>query len=265
MIPLPIWNPWHGCRKISAGCLNCYVYRRDESVGRDASAVVKTADFDLPVRRDRHWAYKLQPDGHTVFTCMTSDFFLEEADPWRPACWAMMRQRSDLRFAIITKRIHRFAACIPPDWGSGYPNVSLYCTVENQEMADFRLPIYLTLPIQHKHICHEPMLGPICIEPYLASGQIGFVLCGGESGPRARPCRYEWVLDTRAQCVRYGVPFHFKQTGAVFIKDGRTYRIPRQFQQSQAARAGIDYDPRPKDGAPPAGPETPQQLRWPTL
>ena len=48
MIPLPIWNPWHGCRKISAGCLNCYVYRRDESVGRDASAVVKTADFDLP-------------------------------------------------------------------------------------------------------------------------------------------------------------------------------------------------------------------------
>ena len=53
MIPLPIWNPWHGCRKISAGCLNCYVYRRDESVGRDASAVVKTADFDLPVRRDR--------------------------------------------------------------------------------------------------------------------------------------------------------------------------------------------------------------------
>ena len=66
MIPLPIWNPWHGCRKISAGCLNCYVYRRDESVGRDASAVVKTADFDLPVRRDRHWAYKLQPEGRTV-------------------------------------------------------------------------------------------------------------------------------------------------------------------------------------------------------
>ena len=131
-------------------------------------------------------------------------------------------------------------------------------------MGEFRLPIYLTLPIRHKHICHEPMLGPICIEPYLASGQIGFVLCGGESGPRARPCRYEWVLDTRAQCVRYKVPFHFKQTGAVFIKDGRTYRIPRQFQQSQAARAGIDYDPRPKDGAETAGPETPQQLRWPT-
>ena len=257
--PVPIWNPWHGCHKISPGCLNCYVYRRDEAVGRDASAVARTADFDLPVRRDRHWAYKLQPEGRTVFTCMTSDFFLEEADPWRPACWAMMRQRADLHFAIITKRIHRFAACIPPDWGQGYPNVSVYCTVENQDMADCRLPLYLTLPIRHKHICHEPMLGPICIEPYLASGQIEYVLCGGESGPRARPCRYEWVLDTRAQCIRQGVAFHFKQTGAVFVKDGRTYRIPRRLQQSQAALAGIDYDPRPAAGLPPA---PPQQLRW---
>ena len=65
---MPIWNPWHGCRRISAGCLHCYVYRRDEAVGRDASAVVKTSSFDLPVQRARHWAYKLQRDGHTVFT-----------------------------------------------------------------------------------------------------------------------------------------------------------------------------------------------------
>ena len=49
------------------------------------------------------------------------------------------------------------------------------------------------------------------------------------------------VLATRDQCVRYGVAFHFKQTGAVFIKDGRTYHIPRKLQHSQAARAGIDY------------------------
>ena len=77
---------------------------------------------------------------------MTSDFFLEEADEWRPECWRMIRERSDLRFAIITKRIHRFMECIPDDWGEGYPNVSVYCTVENQQMADYRLPIYLELP-----------------------------------------------------------------------------------------------------------------------
>jgi protein gp37 len=172
---------------------------------------------------------------------MTSDFFLEEADEWRQACWDMMRQRPDLRFAIITKRIHRFWDCIPRDWGDGYENVTIYCTVENQKMADYRLPIYLSLPIRHKHICHEPMLEPIQIEPYLASGQIELVLCGGESGPGARPCHYDWILSTREQCMKYQVPFHFKQTGAVFVMSGRTYHIERKYQQSQAAKAGIDY------------------------
>ena len=33
-----IWNPWHGCRKYSEGCERCYVYRRDESIGKDAFA-----------------------------------------------------------------------------------------------------------------------------------------------------------------------------------------------------------------------------------
>ena len=35
------WNPWHGCRKYSPGCLNCYVYRRDAKYELDASAVRK--------------------------------------------------------------------------------------------------------------------------------------------------------------------------------------------------------------------------------
>ena len=140
-----IWNPWHGCHKISPGCQNCYVYRRDESIGKDASIVTKTGDFYLPLKKNRQKEYKLQPQNGSVFTCMTSDFFLEEADEWRPECWRMIRERSDLRFAIITKRIHRFMECIPDDWGEGYPNVSVYCTVENQQMADYRLPIYLEL------------------------------------------------------------------------------------------------------------------------
>ena len=239
---MPIWNPWHGCHKISAGCQNCYVYRRDESVGRDASVVTRTADFELPRKRGRDRQYKLPP-GSTVFACMTSDFFLEEADAWRPDCWQMMRERPDLKFHIITKRIHRAAACLPADWGNGWPNVTLWCTCEDQEQADKRLPIFLSVPAQHKRIIHEPMLGPIDISSYLTSGQFELVTCGGESGPRARPCRYEWVLATRAQCMRCGVAFHFKQTGARFVKDGRLYHIERRLQEPQAARANIDYTP----------------------
>lgn len=240
---MPIWNPWHGCHKISPGCRNCYVYRRDESIGKDASIVTKTGDFLLPLKKNRHKEYKLQPSDGTVFTCMTSDFFLEDADEWRTECWQIMKQRSDLQFAIITKRIHRFMDCIPDDWGNGYPNVSIYCTVENQQMADYRLPIYINLPIRNKHICHEPMLEPINIEPYLATGKISYVLCGGESGDHARPCNYDWILNTREQCIKYGVCFHFKQTGAVFIMNGRTYHIERKFQLRQAVKADIDYKP----------------------
>ncbi|MGM9639147.1 MAG: DUF5131 family protein, partial [Butyricicoccaceae bacterium] len=52
------WNPWHGCHKISAGCLNCYVYRIDARHGRDASQVVRNQVFDLPLRRTREGGWK---------------------------------------------------------------------------------------------------------------------------------------------------------------------------------------------------------------
>lgn len=136
------WNPWHGCQKISPGCQNCYVYRRDGQFGKDSSLVAKTASFDLPMRKNRQGEYKLQSTGKIVYTCMTSDFFLPEADPWRAEAWQMIRQRSDLHFAIITKRIHRFTQALPEDWGEGYPNVTILCTCENQEQADKRLPIF---------------------------------------------------------------------------------------------------------------------------
>lgn len=96
------WNPWHGCRKISPGCLNCYVYRRDAEFGKDSSIIARTSRFDLPVKRNRKGIYKLQTDEGTVYTCMTSDFFVEEADEWRPEAWRMIRERGDLHFVIIT-------------------------------------------------------------------------------------------------------------------------------------------------------------------
>lgn len=238
---MAIWNPWHGCRKVSPGCRNCYVYRRDAEFGKDSSIVTKTSTFDLPLKRDRRRAYKLQPEDGPVYTCMTSDFFIREADEWRPEIWKMIRAREDLHFVIITKRIERFMECIPPDWGRGYENVTVCCTCENQEMADRRLPVFLEMPVRHKETIHEPMLGEIHIEMYLASGQIEHVTCGGESGDGARLLDYNWVLSVREQCIAAGVSFYFKQTGAVFQKDGKIYRIARKDQMTQARKAGIDY------------------------
>lgn len=235
------WNPWHGCRKISPGCLNCYVYRRDEEFGKDSRIIKKTSSFALPTKRSRQGDYKLQPEGESVYTCLTSDFFLEEADEWRAEAWRMIRTRSDLHFVIITKRIHRFQIELPDDWGEGYEHVTICCTCENQDWADYRLPIFLELPIKHRMIIHEPMLEPIDIRSYLVDGMIEQVICGGESGPEARLCDYAWVLDTRQQCMEYGVPFWFKQTGANFKKGNRVYHMKRMDQMSQAVKAGVNY------------------------
>ncbi|MBE5801913.1 MAG: DUF5131 family protein [Clostridiales bacterium] len=231
------WNPWHGCKRYSTGCLHCYVYRRDESVERDASQVQKNAAFDLPIRKKRDGSYHI-PSGETVFTCFTSDFFLEEADPWRAEAWQMIRQRQDLYFFFITKRILRFHEQLPADWGTGYPNVTIGVTCENQAMADQRLPYFVSLPIVHKQIVLEPMLESIQLEPYLGCG-IEKVSVGGESGQGARLMRYEWAQNVRFQCDRHHVAFHFHQTGARFEKDGRVYRIPRAEQQRQAAKSGL--------------------------
>ncbi len=235
---MPQWNPWHGCKKISAGCINCYVYRIDSSFEKDSTVVTKTRNFNLPVKLTRKRIYKIHP-GETVYTCLSSDFFLDEADSWRTDAWKMIKTRHDLHFFIITKRIHRFEVNLPADWGKGYDNVTICSTCENQKSADFRLPILLKLPIKHKIITCEPLLEKMDISKWLTS-EIEEVIVGGESGEQARECDFNWVLDIRRQCIENHVPFHFMQTGAKLLKDGHLYHIERRYQHSQARKAGID-------------------------
>jgi protein gp37 len=201
--------------------------------------VRKNADFTLPLKRKRDKSWKLAP-GTVVFTCFTSDFFVDGADAWRTEAWAMMRQRSDLIFFFFTKRIDRMADHLPADWGDGYPNVIIGCTVENQAMADYRLPIFLQLPIRHRAIIVAPLLEAIDLSPYL-NQDIEEVSVSGESGVEARICDYDWILDIRRQCLESNVPFRFHQTGAKLLKNGRIYRIPRKFQIAQAYKANINY------------------------
>lgn len=236
-----VWNPWHGCTKISAGCKYCYVYRQDKMYGseKSSSEVSLNADFRLPIKRSRDKSYKI-PSGKVVFTCFTSDFLLEGADEWRAEAWAMIRHRSDLTFFFFTKRIDRFAACVPDDWGDGYNNVIVGCTVENQAMADYRLPIFKALPIKHKAIIVAPILERVDLTQHLES-TIEEVSVSGESGTEARICNYNWILDLCSQCIKKEIPFRFHQTGAKLLKDGRLYRIGRQFQIDQADKAGINY------------------------
>lgn len=233
-----IWNPWHGCHKKSAGCLNCYMFRRDSLYDKDSNIVNKTKDFNLGLKKHRDGDFYIK-DGEVVYTCMTSDFFIAEADAWRSDIWQMIKERNKVHFYIITKRIERFMECIPNDWGSGYSNVTICATCENQEMADERIPLLLNLPIKHKEIIAEPILEEINIAKYLQSGKIEQVTVGGESGNNARVCDYKWILSLKSQCERNKVSFYFKQTGAKFLKDGKVYNVPRCEQLKQANKSGI--------------------------
>jgi len=235
-----IWNPWHGCHKISEGCRHCYVYRGDAKRDIDSTIVTKTKTVDLPVQKKRNGEYKI-PSGTLVYTCFTSDFFVEDADYWRSEAWSMIHLRNDLNFMMITKRIDRMHISLPDDWGDGYEHVTICCTIENQDRADYRLPIYKTAPIKHKILILEPLLERIDLRLYNIGSWVEQVVVGGESGYEARPCNYDWVLEIRNLCVENGVSFWFKQTGAKFVKDGRMYHIGRQLQHLQARKAGINF------------------------
>ncbi|MDR3228179.1 MAG: phage Gp37/Gp68 family protein [Puniceicoccales bacterium] len=237
-----LWNLWHGCTKHSEGCLNCYVFRNDFKHGLDSTTIYKTRNFSLPVSRNKSGEYLFPPQSF-FYTCFTSDFLHPKCDEWRRDAWEIMRERSDCHFLFLTKRIERFADCLPPDWGDGYDNVTVGSTCESQRQVDFRLPIFKRCPAKHKIIVHEPILTALDISAYL-DREIEEVIAGGESGPRARPCRYEWFVSLREQCERAGVKFGFKQTGAVFVKDGKTYHIERPLQHIQAKKAGLDFQPK---------------------
>ena len=237
-----VWNPWHGCHRVSEGCANCYVYRIDGAHGKASGEVTLNADFLLPLRQKRDGSYKIE-SGESVYTCFSSDFFIEEADEWRADAWRMMRLRQDLHFVLFTKRIERLAELLPPDWEDGYPNVTVGCTCENQTRADRRLPIFLSAPLRHRWIICEPLLGELDLSKYLDPARIESVTAGGESGEGARVCDFEWVKRIARDCEAAGVRFSYHQTGALLRRDGKLYHIPRRHQHTQAKRAGIDVTP----------------------
>lgn len=243
-----IWNPWHGCKKCSEGCENCYMYFLDAQRGKNGSDIYRTkSGFNYPLSKDRHGRYKVQ-SGEQLRVCMTSDFYLEEADEWRNEAWNIIRQRPDVIFFLLTKRPERVKDHLPYDWGDGWENVFFNVSCENQKRADERIPILLSLPFKHKGIMCAPFIGEISIKDYLKSGQLEQVICDGENYAGARPCHYEWVKRLRDECEEYNVTFAFIGTGRRFVKDGKTYQIEgSELQANQAYKSGLIFKGKPID------------------
>jgi protein gp37 len=233
-----LWNPWRGCHRCSEGCKYCYIHKGDQRKKIDTDIIVKTKDFAKPIKLNDKNEYLMRTN-KIVYVCFSSDFLINEADQWRLECYQMMRERSDLNFLFLTKRIERFLTILPNDWGQGYDNITVGVSVENQQNADHRLKILNSLPIKHKNIICQPMIGPIDLSDHL--DDVELVVVGGESDRNGRILNYDWVLNLKNQCLNKHVSFSFRQCASNFIKDDNYYHIPTKQLISQAKKAGIDH------------------------
>jgi Bacteriophage protein gp37 len=234
---MAMWSAWRGCQKHSEGCKYCYVHQGDIKRGIDTNTIIKLPSFDAPVRKNKNGEYRIK-SGQTVYMCFQTDFLIADADQWRNECWNIIRERNDLHFIFLTKRIERFMDCVPNDWGNGWNNITVGVSIENQDKADFRLDIFSKLPIKYKNIILQPLIENVDIEKYL--NDIELVIVGGEYGKKARPLNFDWVLDIREQCKRNSIPFEFRQCGTHFIKDGKTYTLAYNQLSRQAKLANIN-------------------------
>jgi protein gp37 len=153
-------------------------------------------------------------------------------------------------YLILTKQAKRMSEVVPEvyarlnEWLSEFVpelkgkqphplhNVQLIVSCENQEMLDLRVPYLLRTPAAVRGVSLEPMLGPINFKGAMwhptdiwhGLKHLNWVICGGESGPGARPMHPNWVRSVRNQCVEAGVPFFFKQWGEWGIERSHTFR-----------------------------------------
>lgn len=212
------WNPWIGCTRISLACDNCYAADWAKRYGKNDlwnGQVQRTSvgNWGLPRRLERLAA----KEGRRIrcFVASLSDFFDNRADPsWREDAWIQMRAAPSVDFQVLTKRAQNIAKMLPPDWGlEGYSNVWLGTTAEDEAHYQQRWRHISAVPAALRFLSYEPALGPIGDLRLQDAGAPGWVIAGGESGPKARPSHPDWFRSLRDQCASAGVPFHFKQWG----------------------------------------------------
>ena len=237
-----IWNPWHGCIKKSEGCENCYMYYLDYKHGKNGSNIYKSNNnFYYPIKKKLNGEYQIK-SGELIRVCMTSDFFLEEADEWRFEAWQLIASRKDVKFYILTKRPERIMDNLPSDWNEGYENVILNVTCENQRRVEDRMPIFMKVPAKHKGVMVAPFIGEVSLLKYLNLGNIEQVICGGENYNGSRICNFEWVKKLANECKEASVNFSFIETGTYFVKDKILYIINNKKTQSiMAYKANLNF------------------------
>lgn len=302
------WNWLVGCSRTSPGCANCYAADAAKSARLqqfpqyqavkewDGTVQFVESQLDKPLKRRKPTRY---------FTCSMSDVFHENvSDEWRDRAFAVMALTPWHTYQVLTKRpdrmleymrsldlrrLARYAtpfasiAGVSQDWKLPLPNVWLGTTVENQAMADKRIPLLLQTPAVIRFLSCEPLLEEVSIEHWLhlppcpqhpnevaagwghlpcdchshieRVGKINWLIAGGESGPKARECRIDWLRSLASQCQAANVPVFVKQLGSKAVdvsqykphyrSNNRDYN--RQIRMKLANSKGGDISEWPED------------------
>ena len=222
------WNPTTGCTKVSPGCAHCYA----EDV---AKRFWKGRPFeDVKFHDDRlfqplHWRKPRR-----VFVNSMSDLFHEDLKTYQISdIFDVMMRAPQHTFQVLTKRHARMNMYMKDHPLFVLPNVWLGVSVENQAMADARIPILLDTPAAVRFLSVEPLLSEVdlyrggfsLLRPRRSQtgkrkAGVDWVIVGGESGRKARPCNVKWVLQILDQCRTATVPCFVKQLGAKPVYDG---------------------------------------------
>ena len=199
----------------------------------------------------------IKPQRPKVFCASLADVFDNEVDPqWRAELLLLIDKTPNLDWLLLTKRVGNVGAMLDQaemtllgsNWTNYSPreNVWIGATICNQTEADRDIPKLLAVPAAKRFLSMEPLLGPVdltriahpnaaaiqCVpDPHINAltgyydmnagqqARVDWVICGGESGPEARPMHPDWVRSLRDQCQAAGVPFTFKQWGEFMPAD----------------------------------------------
>lgn len=202
------WNPTTGCSKISAGCKHCYA----ETMARRLQAMQGAGyenGFELTLQPQRLEQPLRRKKPTVYFVNSMSDLFHERVPfAYIDQVMAVMEQTPQHTYQVLTKRAARMRKYFSQRQAP--VNAWLGVSVEDRKHGVPRIDPLREIPATIRFLSIEPLLediGEIDLQG------IHWVIVGGESGPKARPMRHEWLAGVKAQCDRAGVAFFFKQWG----------------------------------------------------
>jgi protein gp37 len=244
------WNPLVGCSKISVGCARCYAAEAAKSARLQQFAqyqMVKDWDGTIAFVENQLLKPLSWKSPKKVFVCSMSDIFHAHVkDEWLDKIFAVMAFARQHTFQVLTKRPERMRqylsdpATVERIEEAGYsfthnmdcintwplPNVWLGTSIENQEVVDQRIPYLLQTPAVVQFLSCEPLLESVDISNYISQSVLDTLICpsvdwviiGGESGSKSRPCHSRWIESLVTQCQQQSVAVFVKQLGQnVFI------------------------------------------------